>query len=158
MHVRSTNSNIELSNGDGEFVYKALRRGCKVHYSPHAAVRHWVAPHRVEPAYLFNVAAANAAARVYMKPRVSLYGYLRGMLGNAWLIVKSLLLAALAGSSGDRSAYMGHLVRYKVGVTGIGAYFRRLLGGSPVERRDSFAHHENDEIGIQLQDSQSERC
>lgn len=128
-------SNVGLSGGDTEFVMQALERGYHVHYVPDAAVKHWVSPHRAEPDYLFNVAKANAAGRVYMKHPLSGLGYLRGAIGSTWLIVKSLPLAALAAVRQDRAAQLGHLIRAKIGSAALQAYLRRLRGQSPVQIR-----------------------
>jgi glycosyltransferase involved in cell wall biosynthesis len=128
-------SNVGLSGGDTEFILQAMKCGAKVYYVPDAAVRHWVSPHRAEPAYLFNVATANAAGRVYMKHPLSAAGYVRGLVGSTWLMAKSLPLATLASMRNDQGACMGHRIRARTGAATFRAYVRRLRGLSPVKNR-----------------------
>lgn len=83
-----------LGAGESEFVERGLRGGFRVFYTPRGAVQHWVAPGRIEPAYLYRVAEGNARGRMRMMPPMSLRAWSRSVLGNLYFCVRSALLAA----------------------------------------------------------------
>lgn len=127
-----TGSGVALSGGATEFVMQVRSRGLGIYYSPHAAVKHWVAPQRIEPEYLLRVARANAAGSVFIKPRLNMGNYFRGILGHCWLWGTSLALSLVSSTQGEK---MGHQLRGTIGKSGLQAYFRRFLGRSPIEPR-----------------------
>jgi glucosyl-dolichyl phosphate glucuronosyltransferase len=54
------------AGGDTEFADQALKTGCRIFYSPQAAVLHWVAPERITLNYLDNTALGIGIVRVQM--------------------------------------------------------------------------------------------
>lgn len=62
-HLDRAGSDL-LSGGDTEFARRALRAGAKAVFSPEMAVRHWVAPERIDRGYLARVARGRGRTRV----------------------------------------------------------------------------------------------
>lgn len=58
-----------LGGGETYFIREAQKRGHALFYSPRASVKHWVAPHRIEAAYLVGVTFGSSYANVVMKER-----------------------------------------------------------------------------------------
>ncbi|MCA9264474.1 MAG: glycosyltransferase family 2 protein [Planctomycetales bacterium] len=123
---------VLLGGGESEFIARARARGFRMYYSPQMAVRHWVAPHRIEQPYLTGVAFGSAQSRVYMKPTMTLTGGIRSLVGNSYLACRhgaSELIAAALGRT-DQARF--HRLRRYNGWGGVVGLWNRMLGRSPV--------------------------
>lgn len=117
-----------LGGGESEFVQRAVRAGFAGYYAPGMSVKHWVAPHRVSPAYLTGVSAGYGYARVLMKPDWGPRAAARAVLGHLYLAARH----GLAGLAGGPSA-IGHRCLAAAGRAGLSAAVRRAATGrSPV--------------------------
>ena len=124
-----------LAAGEFDFITRALAKGFRMFYAPGAALRHWVAPHRVGDAYLGGVAYGNGMSQVFMKPRFGPKEVARQVAGRSWLIARYGLPEAWAALRGDRREMMRNRVFRKTGTGGLAATVKRLAGRSPVVHR-----------------------
>lgn len=121
-------SRTSLTAGEEtDFVQRAIAAGFRVYYAPGPRVKHWVAPHRLELAYLCGVARGTAIGRQLLRPRLSSILLLRILLGNTYLIALHSLAAPLARLIGDRRTYIIHRVMRATGVGGLIGLKNRLL-------------------------------
>ena len=123
-----------LAAGEYDFISRALGNGFRLFYAPGAAVRHWVAPHRVGDAYLGGVAYGTGMSQVFMKPRFGPAEVARQLAGRSWLIARYGLPEAWAKLRGDRREMMRNRVFRKIGTGGLAGTVKRLAGRSPVVR------------------------
>jgi GT2 family glycosyltransferase len=119
---------------DIELAGRALRAGFRLFYSPAAAVRHWVAPHRASGAFICQMARANARDRVYLKSRFGPLQIARVVAGHLYLIIRHAPGELLARLTGDTAAAVDHATYRHTGLGGLSAAARRLAGKSPLKR------------------------
>jgi glycosyltransferase involved in cell wall biosynthesis len=117
-----------IGGGDVEFVQRASRNGMRVFYSPRAAVRHRVAPHRVKLDYLCAVASGNAESRVFIRPSLSLARICRSIVGNVYLLALHACLCWLSELRRDEAAKMWHHILIASAFGGLRGIFGRLRG------------------------------
>lgn len=86
-----------LGGGETYFIREARKRGHKLFYSPNASVKHWVAPHRIEAAYLEGVTFGSSYANVIMKER---YGPMDAARSITLGILRTAAFGSLAALSG----------------------------------------------------------
>jgi len=98
-----------LSGGDTEFAIRAQRAGCKLVYAPGMAVRHWVAPGRLDLRYLDRVARARGRTRVALHRSLGSFEFGRFLkigaaqaLIGAWRELHHRLRGDLAGARAGR--------------------------------------------------------
>jgi glycosyltransferase involved in cell wall biosynthesis len=94
-----------LGGGETYFIREAQKRGHALFYSPDARVKHWVAPHRVDAAYLAGTTFGSSYANVIMKERYGLADATRSVLlgtGRMLAFLPVKLWANLTGNAGLR--------------------------------------------------------
>lgn len=118
-----------LGGGETFFAREALRRGMRIRYLPGMFVRHWVAPHRIEPPYLCAVSMGNAISILLMKERYGLPQFARTCAIGLLRIVGHGVLLPLAALSGNRGRAIHHRVRIAIGKGQLIGAWRRLTRG-----------------------------
>lgn len=109
-----------LGGGESEFITRAVRAGFAGFYAPGMSVKHWVAPHRVSPAYLTGVSGGYGYARVLMKPDWGPKAAARAILGHLYLAARHGLAGLFGGSAAVR-----HKCLATAGRGGLAAAVRR---------------------------------
>lgn len=115
-----------LGGGDSEFIERALRAGYRAFYTPSGALRHWVAPGRIEKDYLVRVATGNARGRVRMKPPLSAARWTRAFVGHAWLWGSNAVKAKATRLAHGDAAAVDALTKSGVGWGGLQGLWDRL--------------------------------
>lgn len=118
-----------LGGGETFFAREALRRGMRIRYLPGMFVRHWVAPHRIEPPYLCAVSMGNAISILLMKERYGPLDFARTCAIGLSRIVGHGLLLPLAALSGNRGRAINHRVRIAIGRGQLIGAWRRITRG-----------------------------
>ncbi|MBX3404014.1 MAG: glycosyltransferase [Phycisphaeraceae bacterium] len=118
-----------LGGGETYFARAAQRRGMRIRYLPGMFVRHWVAPHRVEPPYLCAVSMGNAISILLMKQRYPLLDAARTMLIGLVRIATHALLLPFALLAGRPGAAMNSRVRMAIGRGQLLGAWRRFTSG-----------------------------
>lgn len=113
---------------EGEWVRRALHAGFPLFYAPRSSLQHWVAPARVEPAYLRRVAIGKGWTNIAMKEHYGLTVAARAIVGHLYLGFKGAALELLAGLAGDRAAQEAQRSMRRIGFAGVAAGVRRLMG------------------------------
>lgn len=120
-----------LSGGETFFVRRAMHAGFRLFYSPRASLKHWVAPHRIQPPYLTGVAFGNAFSIVAMKDRFGPLAAARTLTLGALRFGGHSLLAPAAGLLGLHGTRMQSLVRRAIGRGQFKGALARLRSGPP---------------------------
>lgn len=118
-----------LGGGETFFAREALRRGMRIRYLPSMFVRHWVAPHRIEPPYLCAVSMGNAISILLMKERYGPLSFARTCAIGLSRIVGHGLLLPLAALSGNRGRVINRRVRIAIGRGQLIGAWRRITRG-----------------------------
>lgn len=118
-----------LGGGETYFAREALRRGMRIRYVPGMFVRHWVAPHRIEPPYLCAVSMGNAISILLMKECYGPLHFARTCAIGLLRIVGNALLLPLAALSGNRGRAVHHRVRIAIGKGQLIGAWRRITRG-----------------------------
>jgi glucosyl-dolichyl phosphate glucuronosyltransferase len=106
-----TGGNVGLSAGESEFLQRGLAAGFEMQYAPGVSVKHWVAPPRIEMAYMERVSFANAASRTLIKPRFGPRALLRCIVGNAGVYALHYLRWIYYRILGNRAQYTASQLR-----------------------------------------------
>lgn len=117
-----------LGGGESEFIARAMRAGFHAYHAPAAAVKHWVAPHRIGEKYLTGVMAGYTQARIYVKPVFGPTTVIRALVGHGWLMLRHQIGLIAARIKGDRAAALHHRVYRAAGKGGLIGTWRRLCG------------------------------
>jgi len=120
-----------LGGEESDLLARTLAAGFRGFYTPHAVVKHWVAPHRVTESYVIGVMAGFTQARIYMKPSFGPRVALRALVGHAWLIVRHQFGVICSRIQGDAAATLRHRIFRAAGKGGLIGSCRRLLGCVP---------------------------
>ncbi len=116
----------------------ALKAGHRMFYAPRAAIKHLVAPHRLEPAYLFKAAFANGVTRAFLR--------------NPFTALSAMLLAARYGFRalaylfiemtfslfGRKNAWLHYRIRREEGFGTVVGAWRRFRGHTPAGKNTAF--------------------
>lgn len=129
-----TGGNVGLSAEESEFLQRALSAGYHMHYFPAVSLKHWVAPGRIQMAYLERVSFANAASRTLIKPQFGPTALARCVVGNLGAYGLFGLRSIYHRASGNRAQYSASKLRM-AGSRGAGyGLWLRLTGRSPMRR------------------------
>lgn len=120
-----------LSGGETFFVRRAMHAGFRLFYAPRVSLKHWVAPHRIQPPYLTGVAFGNAFSIVAMKDRFGPLAAARTLTLGALRFIGHSLRAPVAGLFGLHGAHMKSLVRRAIGRGQFRGALARLRSGPP---------------------------
>ena len=126
-----------LAGEETDFIDRALRGGHRMFYAPDAAVKHWVAPHRIGRAYLSGISYQLGRSQVFMKDRFGPGDLLRCVVGRSWLVARNGAGELWAAARGDEANRVRHRLRRRIGIGGLAAAAQRLLGRSPVRSEAS---------------------
>ncbi len=121
-----------LGGEETEWVSRALANGHRLFYAPRAALKHWVAPKRITPAYLDANAYSMGLTLVAVKGRFGLAQAARSLVGFAILSCTNFPREVLARIRRDDRAYWSARIGRLVGNGGFVGALRRLRG-LPIE-------------------------
>jgi len=134
-----TGGNVGLSAEESEFLQRALASGYHMYYFPEVSIKHWVAPTRIEMAYLERVSFANAASRTLIKPRFGPRAVVRCMGGNAVAYVLHFLRGVYYRLLGNRAEQSASKLRMAGSRGAWYGLWLRLTGRSPMRLAGSGA-------------------
>lgn len=112
--------------GDTKFTREALARGFRVYYSPGAAVRHWVAPHRIELDYLTRISFSRGLSGIVVKSDYKSYQLVGTLISRIYQWLCHGALETGARLRGDRGGRIQHQLRRITAEGGIVGVLRRL--------------------------------
>jgi glycosyltransferase involved in cell wall biosynthesis len=127
-----TGGNVGLSSEEAEFLQRALSAGYHMYYFPAVSVKHWVAPTRIEMAYLERVSFANAASRTMIKPRFGPRAVVRCAAGSGGLYALHLLRGMYYRLRGNRAEQSASKLRMAGSRGAAYGLWLRLTGRSPM--------------------------
>lgn len=105
-----------LAGGETHFVRKAIKHGAVLYYEPRMFVRHWVAPGRVEPAYLYRAARGLACTNVLLAETLSLPFAIRTLVLGAGRVLVHGACSEGARILGRTGLHIHHQTRCAVGL------------------------------------------
>lgn len=120
--------------GAGEeslILMRAMRRGHRLFTAPGCSVKHWVAPARVDPAYVAEASRGSARAIVMLRERFGPMDALRAAGPGLARLAGFSALVPLARAAGSERLLNHARVRRAVGLGQLEGAARRLRSGPP---------------------------
>ncbi len=121
-----------LSCEERDFLARALAAGCRMYYAPGAAVKHWVAPHRVTPKYLRELGYGVGQSFVYMKTRFGPVQICRTVAGHGLMLLRYTANQTVAAVRGRQDVAAQFRILQMMCLGAISGSVNRVLGRSPV--------------------------
>jgi glycosyltransferase involved in cell wall biosynthesis len=122
-----------------EFLDRALKAGHRMFYAPRAALRHLVAPHRIEPAYLSKAAFANGVTRAFMRNPFTTSSALLLAMRYGFRYVSYLLIESVCYPVASKKIALHYRIRREESFGTVVGSWRRFHGSLPTGEKEGSA-------------------
>ncbi len=129
-----------LGGGETEYVQRALARGFRMFYAPHAVVGHYMDPGRGTPEYLYSLCRQQAISHVYIDSATPWRAVATAFKGLGQLC-RHWLSARWYALRGRRSDCIYHRARSNIGLGKVIGGVECLTGRTAVQQFRAAAEH-----------------
>jgi len=120
-----------MGGEDTDLIQRALDAGANVFFSPHARVKHWVAPQRLELRYLCAVGYGFGYIEMLRKPHLSFFWVFSILVLKSSRIVSRMFRAVFSLCCGNTAASRKYLVNAATATGAVIGLVKRILIGPP---------------------------